>query len=205
MGHFLVQYLQARGYTTEKIGLPNSPNRFNVYAYLGGQRKTRVCLTAHMDTVPPHILFRIEGDTIFGRGTNDDKGPMAAQIMAVEELRAAGDIRARGDVAFLFVVGEEAGGPGMLEMGPWSTTMGLSWESIVFAEPTESKLAQGHKGHMVFRLDVQGVACHSGYPELGRSAIATMLAVLQERYENVYSSFSSSSFNLPWWTQLSAS
>lgn len=56
--------------------------------------------------VPPHIPYSISGNTIYGRGSNDAKGSVATQIQAVEELRKAGKV-SDGDVAMLFVVGEE--------------------------------------------------------------------------------------------------
>ncbi|EXJ78929.1 hypothetical protein A1O3_08429 [Capronia epimyces CBS 606.96] len=175
IGQFLAQYLSARGYTVELIPIDSSGRRNNVYAYLGRDRQARTCLTSHMDTVPPHIEWRLDGDIIYGRGACDDKGPLAAQIVAAEELRAEGLLQP-GDTSLLFVVGEEKGGPGMLA----ANDMNLSWEAIVFGEPTEGKLAVGHKGHYVFELYAQGVACHSGYPEQGYSATATLVALLDE-------------------------
>jgi acetylornithine deacetylase/succinyl-diaminopimelate desuccinylase-like protein len=58
--------------------------------------------------------------------------------------------------------------------------MNLTWEAIIFGEPTEGKLAVGHKGHYVFELFAQGVACHSGYPERGKSANTTLVSLLAE-------------------------
>ena len=71
----------------------------------------------------------------------------------VEELRAEGKI-ADGDVSFLFVVGEEKGGPGMIA----ANDMGLTWEAGIFAEPTEGKLGKGHKGNLVFEIVAHGKA-----------------------------------------------
>jgi len=175
IGIFLANYLRKLDYTVELIPIALNSPRCNVYAYLGSSRKTRACLSSHMDTVPPHIPFRIEGDIIYGRGACDDKGPLAAQIMAVEELRAENKL-ADGDVSLLFVVGEEKGGPGMLA----ANDMNLTWEAIIFGEPTEGKMAVGHKGHYVFELFVEGLACHSGYPDRGRNANDILVKVLAE-------------------------
>lgn len=176
IGVFLEQHLQSLGYTVERIPIaPGSP-RHNVYAYLGSSRQTRVLLTAHMDTVPPHIPLTVDGDIIRGRGSSDDLGPLAAQILAAEELRREGKIRAEGDIGLLFVVGEENGGHGMIA----ANDMGITWESGIFAEPTGSKLAKGHKGQVAFEVIANGVACHSGYPHLGKSATSALLAVLND-------------------------
>ncbi|KAF7590274.1 hypothetical protein BBP40_003011 [Aspergillus hancockii] len=173
VAHFLDNHLTNLGYTVERLPIAEGSTRENVYAYLGSQRKTRVCLTSHMDTVPPYIPLRIEGSTIYGRGACDDKGPMAAQIHALQALRAEGLIE-EGDVSFLFVVGEEKGGPGMLA----ANNQDLSFEGVIFAEPTERKLAVGHKGHLVFEVIGEGKACHSGYPERGINANIALVEAL---------------------------
>lgn len=154
IGVFLETHLRGLGYTVERIPIAEGSSRHNVYAYLGSSRKTRVLLTAHMDTVPPHIPLQIDGEIIRGRGSSDDLGPLAAQICAVEELRRGGSIGVEGEVGLLFVVGEENGGHGMVA----ANEMGLTWESGIFAEPTESKLAKGHKGQVAFDVIATGVA-----------------------------------------------
>ncbi|KAF7530901.1 hypothetical protein G7054_g9400 [Neopestalotiopsis clavispora] len=176
IGVFLEEHLHGLGYTVERIPIAPGSTRHNVYAYLGSARQTRVLLTAHMDTVPPHIPLTVTGDIIRGRGSSDDLGPLAAQILAAEELRREGKIRDEGDIGLLFVVGEENGGHGMIA----ANDMGLTWESGIFAEPTESKLAKGHKGQVAFEVIAKGVACHSGYPHLGKSATTALLNVLND-------------------------
>jgi acetylornithine deacetylase len=154
IGIFLEQHLQFLGWTVERIPIAPDSTRHNVYAYLGSSRQTRVLLTAHMDTVPPYIPLSIDGDIIRGRGSSDDLGPLAAQIVAAEELRREGKVRGEGDIGLLFVVGEENGGHGMIA----ANDMGVTWESGIFAEPTESKLAQGHKGQIAFEVIAKGIA-----------------------------------------------
>lgn len=56
--------------------------------------------------------------------------------------------------------------------------LGLRWDAVIFGEPTESKLAVGHKGHFVFELTAEGIPSHSGYPHKGHSANEEMLRVL---------------------------
>ena len=175
IGLYLDQYLKSLGYTVELIPIAPGSNRYNVYAYMGSNRKARTMMTSHMDTVPPHTPLSVKGDIIYGRGACDDKGPLAAQIVALEELRAEGAVK-DGDVSLLFVVGEEKGGPGMLA----ANDMNLTWESVIFGEPTESTLATGHKGHFVFELFASGVACHSGYPQQGKSATGVLIDLLSE-------------------------
>ncbi|EFX04895.1 c6 zinc finger domain containing protein [Grosmannia clavigera kw1407] len=139
---FLQPYLEAHGFTVELQ--PITAGRYNVLAY----------------------LYERRGNTVWGRGTVDDKGSVASQVVSVSALIAAGRIT-EGDVALLLDVGEEKGGDGIRA----ANELGLSWEAAVFGEPTELKLAAGHKGGLGFNLTAKGIAGHSGYPELGINAI----------------------------------
>ncbi|KAH0547856.1 hypothetical protein GP486_008403, partial [Trichoglossum hirsutum] len=196
VGNWLLDYLRKQGFTVEKqcVSMEKMPVvkekqkntvecRFNVLAYMGESRRTRTLITSHLDVVPPYLPYKVHGHEIYGRGSVDAKGSVASQIRAVEELREAGEI-SEGDVALLFVVGEEkkdanrdrhlVGGDGMRE----ANGLGLSWETVIFGEPTELKLASGHKGIVEFTLSAQGRASHSGYPELGINANSLILPAL---------------------------
>ncbi|KAK2689402.1 hypothetical protein QWA68_011864 [Fusarium oxysporum] len=173
---FLQTYLQDAGFTVETQSV--AKNRDNILAYYNNTRQTKVLVTSHIDTVPPFWPYERRGDEIWGRGTVDAKGSVAAQIIAVQELFDKKEVN-DGDVALLFVVGEETGGPGMGNVND----LGLSWESVVFGEPTELKLARGHKGGLGFTIKANGKAGHSGYPETGSNAIDSLvrgLAALQK-------------------------
>lgn len=173
---FLTTYLEDAGLTVEKQAV--AKDRDNILAYYGDKRKTRVLVTSHLDTVPPYWPYERRGDEIWGRGTVDAKGSIAAQVTAVLELQKEKTIDT-GDVALLFVVGEETGGDGMKA----ANDLGLSWESVIFGEPTELKLARGHKGGLRFTIKAKGKAGHSGYPETGSNAIDSLvrgLSALQQ-------------------------
>ena len=163
MSLFLNDYLESKGFTVERQ--PVEGSRENILAYIGKIRKTRVLVTSHIDTVPPFWPYERRGDEIWGRGTVDAKGSVASQIIAVESLKEKSEI-GEGDVALLFVVGEEKGGLGMQT----ANKLGLSWEAVIFGEPTELKLAKGHKGGLGVYIRAKGKAAHSGYPELGKNA-----------------------------------
>ncbi|CAN6611450.1 hypothetical protein TRVA0_004S04126 [Trichomonascus vanleenenianus] len=180
VGEFLKEYLENLDYTVETQVVQESPKRFNVYAYPGEKRDTRVLLTSHIDTVPPFFPYRVEGDKIYGRGAVDAKNCVASQISALEELRAAGEIE-DGDVALLFVVDEESTGAGM-KFANRKTGVD-SWETVIFGEPTELKLGVGHKGIALASYSVHGKASHSGYPELGVSANEILVDLLNELLE----------------------
>lgn len=168
---FLIKYLESKNFTVKSQ--PVSETRENVLAYIGPSPNTRVLVTSHIDTVPPFWPYERKEDEIWGRGSVDAKGSVASQIIAVESLLQSSEI-AEGDVGLLFVVGEEKGGEGMKKVND----LGLSWESVIFGEPTELKLASGHKGGMGFTMTAKGKAGHSGYPELGKSATLMLVRAL---------------------------
>src|SRR4051812_29117070 len=130
-----------------------------------------VTLSTHLDTVPPFIPPRLDGDRLYGRGACDAKGIAAAMIVAAERLRAA-----NAPVALLFVVGEEVTHDGAVAANRIATTSRV----LINGEPTESTLAVGTKGAMRFTLRTRGQAAHSAYPHLGRSAIADLVRLLAE-------------------------
>ena len=181
-GKYLHTYLSTHNFTVEEqeVTKPsiskhnNNKPRFNLLAYPGTQRTTRILLSSHIDTVPPFWPYELRGnDEIWGRGTVDDKNCVAAQTIAVEQLLASHEIGS-GDVGLLFVVGEETGGDGMQR----ANDLGLAWETVIFGEPTELKLAAGHKGTLGFHVKATGKAAHSGYPWLGESANSMLLPAL---------------------------
>ena len=177
VGQYLISYLEKRNFTVETQDVEaatfsKGPRR-NVFAFKGKKRKTRTLVTSHIDTVPPYLPYERKGDEIWGRGSVDAKGSVTAQIAAFEELYAAGKI-SEGDVALLFVVGEEDRGDGMKK----ANDLGLSWETVIFGEPTELKLSSGHKGMTGVLIKAKGKAGHSGYPWLGKSANAMLIPAL---------------------------
>ena len=131
-------------------------------------------MVKHIDTVPPYYGYEIRNqDQIWGRGSVDDKACVATQIQATQELLASQEILPN-DISLLFVVGEEIGGDGMRRVND----LELEWQTVIFGEPTELKLATGHKGILVFTLKAHGKAGHSGYPWLGKDANDMLVSAL---------------------------
>ena len=207
VGEFLVHYLNSHGFRTNKQAVPprrstaTEQGRCNILAWPNAERDQgpssppTVLITTHIDTVPPHIPYSIQGPEsaastlIKGRGSADAKGSAAAQIIAVEELLAAGQVRPQ-DIMLLFVVGEEEGGDGMRHFSrvlndPSSNHSDIldllpsnGFKAAIFGEPTENRLAKGHKGLLICNVKAKGRAGHSGYPWLGHSANELMLRAL---------------------------
>lgn len=150
------------------------PERYNIYAYFGESKNAKVLLTTHIDTVPPYFPYSRDGDKISGRGSVDAKASLVTQILSAFELFENGEIQ-EGDVALLFVVGEEYNGAGMRFA---NAHLNATWDHVIFGEPTEGKLGIGHKGVYHFDLNITGKASHSGYPELGIDANKKLIDTL---------------------------
>lgn len=162
---FVSRWLVARGWNVELQEV--APGRANVWATRSGNGVT---LSTHLDTVPPYVSPRLEGNRLYGRGSCDAKGIAAAMMTAADQLAAEGEHR----VDLLFVVGEEKNSDGARAANHLPATS--KW--LINGEPTESKLASGAKGSQRVIIRTRGRAAHSAYAYLGESAIEPMLRIL---------------------------
>src|SRR2546427_5815121 len=100
VGNLLFHELETLGFQAEKI--PVEGERCNIYATSAGHPHPEIVLSTHMDTVPPFIASSEDESRIYGRGSCDAKGIIAAQVAAATRLRTEGIY-----VGLLFLVGEE--------------------------------------------------------------------------------------------------
>jgi len=166
-GAWLARFLRDRGY--QVVEQPIAGGRFNVFAQQ--DEPPRVVLSTHFDCVPPFFSSREERGLLFGRGSCDAKGILAAQLTAAEHLRARGE----RSVALLFVAGEERGSDGARAANEQAPA-GVAY--LVNGEPTENRLGAATRGVLRVRLHAEGRAAHSAFPELGESAIDKLLDAL---------------------------
>lgn len=164
-GRWLADRLRQLGYTVSEQ--PVEGDRFNVIATLDAPV---VVMSTHFDCVPPFFPSSIADGKLYGRGSCDAKGILAAQVAAAERLRAVGETR----VGLLFVVGEERGSDGAVVAN--GTPPGSMF--LINGEPTGSKLATGTRGVLRVRLRARGRAGHSSAPHLFESAIDKLIDAL---------------------------
>jgi len=179
-GAFLYEYLTEQRYAVERMAVdqpdlastPGAGNseRFNVYAALPGVTPD-VVLSTHMDTVPPYFGCTEDDEFLYGRGTCDAKGIIAAQVAAADQLREAGV-----KVGLLFVVGEERDSAGAQVANQFPKGS----KFLINGEPTDNRLALASKGALRVELRAKGRMAHSAYPELGESAIDKLIAALHD-------------------------
>ena len=170
VGFFLRDHLLSLGWTVELQKV--SENQNNVIAYLNDT--PRVWFSTHLDTVPPFIPPTEDGEKIYGRGSCDAKGIIAAQITAAEQLRKEGI----EDIGLLYTVEEERSSTGARAAN--EHPLAAKCEYMINGEPTDNQLAVGSKGSFRLKIKTKGKAAHSAYPEMGDSAIETLLEILDD-------------------------
>jgi acetylornithine deacetylase len=172
VGNYLYGELCRIGYQTRRMRVEG--DRFNVYATSPEQPNPAVVFSTHMDTVPPFIASSEDAARIYGRGSCDAKGIIAAQIAAAERLRQEGIY-----VGLLFLVGEERDSLGAQAANEFAASQPAhGCKYLVNGEPTENRIALASKGTLRVEVTASGRMAHSAYPELGESAIDKLLAAL---------------------------
>jgi acetylornithine deacetylase len=124
-----------------------------------------------MDTVPPFFGASEDDEFLYGRGSCDAKGIIAAQVAAADRLREAGI-----KVGLLFVVGEERDSAGAIVAN--KSPKGSKF--LINGEPTDNRIAIASKGALRIELRAKGRMAHSAYPELGDSAIHKLVEALND-------------------------
>ena len=203
VAHTLHKLLTSLNFTATLQEVPPAPDapsttppRYNVLAWSGRNpappsSSNLVLLTSHIDTVPPHIPYALNHTPIppsqplnyttlprttllSGRGTVDAKASVAAQITAASLLSE----HETSNLLLLYVVSEENSGAGMTHFSSSDHNTPGKFKAAIFGEPTENRLACGHKGVVGALISASGRAGHSGYPWLGKSATAVLVRAL---------------------------
>lgn len=154
------------------------PGRPNVVGVLSGAGDGRsLMLNAHTDTVGVEGMEapftpRVEDGRMYGRGTQDMKGSLAAQLAAVRALQAS-DERLAGDVVVAAVIDEEH-----TSRGTEAVVERYDADGAIVTEPTDLTLALAHKGFVWIDIETRGRAAHGSRPDEGVDANMHMGRVL---------------------------
>jgi acetylornithine deacetylase len=169
VAEFAAAYLRQAGLEVhlEPVA-PGRPNVVAVLRGLGGGRS--LMLNGHLDTVGVQGMQapftpRLEGGRLYGRGAYDMKGPDAAAMLAVVDLKRSG-ARLAGDVVLALVCDEEHASLGTAALArQWRT------DAAVVVEPSELSLVLAHKGFVWARVRTLGRAAHGSRFAEGLDAI----------------------------------
>jgi acetylornithine deacetylase len=191
----IVDYLSQR---CEAIGLrvkrfsytdESGVEKINLIALAGmefaeGPPKVELALVGHTDTVPydPNWdgalrLTEREGK-LYGRGSCDTKGFIAATLAAIETVELKNLRRA---VALIFTADEEIGLIGAKRL---AEARAIHSSYAIVGEPTSLRPMRAGKGYCLAEVTIKGREAHSAYPALGTSAIFRAAGLLA-RIENL--------------------
>jgi succinyl-diaminopimelate desuccinylase len=151
----------------------------------GGERGA-LLFACHLDVVGPGegkwekpAFEAVESEgKIYGRGSADMKGGMAAAVTAIREIVDSGT-KLQGDIVFAAVAGEETDSCGATrfinDRGNLPEFLG-----VVIPEPTDFGIVTAHRGMLWLEVITKGRAAHGSTPQLGVNAIGSMRSVLNE-------------------------
>lgn len=149
----------------------------NVIGRVGAGRGPKLLFNGHMDVVdvgdparwthPPYDGV-IKSGVLYGRGSCDMKGGLAAMVYAIGALVDAG-VQLAGDLYLVGVVQEEPC-EGMA-MQVLVEEEGIRPDYVVIGEPSNLQVRVGHRGRVEMKVQVRGRAAHASAPTLGNNAI----------------------------------
>lgn len=155
-----------------------APGRPNAVAEIGDGNGPTLVFCAHLDTVGtagmtiPPFEPRVEGDRVYGRGSYDMKGSVAAVMAAAVALSRSG---LPGRLLVALVADEE-----YASVGAQDFIRRHPADACILAEPSEGKLILGHKGFVWAEIVARGRAAHGSRWDLGVSAIGKMARIVAE-------------------------
>lgn len=179
LGEYLAEYLQELGLSVTTRDVHHG--RMNVVALLPGTESDSIGLLfhGHMDTIPflgmdDPLSGDIQDGHIWGRGSVDQKGGLAAAIMALRMLKEA-SVPLRKGVAFAAVVDEESEHRGSYAL----VDDRIKADFAIVTEPSDLQVIIGHKGTVPARVTVHGRQAHGSTPWLGTNAIEHATRVIE--------------------------
>jgi acetylornithine deacetylase/succinyl-diaminopimelate desuccinylase len=186
VAEYIHSYLQEQGIHSELH--PVVDGRPNVIAKIEGKGDGKsLMFNGHMDTVLPYNMTidpfsaNISDGKIYGRGSVDMKGSLAAFMISMVAMKRSGYVP-DGDVIFTAVIGEE----GKSEGTEYIVKSDLTADGAIVGEPSDYEYAIGHRGLEWFDVTFYGKASHSGRPENGVNAIEHAMTFISRVKEDLY-------------------
>ncbi len=142
----------------------------NIVGKINGGSGPSVMLNGHMDVVDPgpsdgwpHPAYsgEIVDGHLWGRGSVDMKGPVAAMIYGAACFKKLG-AQPAGDIFMTVAVSEEIGG-----LGSEFLMRDFSADCAIVGEPSNNQLRIGHRGRIELQVKFKGRSAHASAPHLG--------------------------------------
>lgn len=195
---FLENLLKSWGLRVDNYPAPDDRvaggARPNLVAWLPGESPQKVWVLSHLDVVPPGdeklwdsdpYTLRVEGDRLYGRGTEDNHHGIVISLMAVKALLDL-QLTPPRTVALALVSDEETGSGKGLDFLLKHHRQLFSPDDLIIVpdagSPDGTMIEVAEKSMLWLRLEVEGRQCHASRPELGRNtlrACAHMIVALE--------------------------
>jgi len=172
---YAADYLEASG-AAVSVRKDTEGRKANLFATLGPTDTGGTLLTGHTDVVPaigkdwttdPFSLVR-KGDRLYGRGTCDMKGFIAA-VLAMVPRYSPLDFKRPLHIALTY--DEEVGCLGARNLVEQLTKEGITPATAIIGEPTSMRVIEGHKGCYEYTTSFRGTNGHGSEPDKGVNAI----------------------------------
>lgn len=187
---FVAERMRAIGCEVRIAAPPEKPEALSTIAGLG-EGEPVVMLHAHIDTVPiakneadkwsvEPYAGALQDGALYGKGSVDDKAPLASMMLAMADAARQNDLRGR--LVLVAAAEEEVGG----QLGTkWLADHGHlpDCDFIVVGEQTENRVATAHKGVMRATVHTSGVAVHATNPDRGVNAIVAMAKIVDALHD----------------------
>jgi succinyl-diaminopimelate desuccinylase len=186
----MISYLKKAGFTIHLLPFEGIQN---FYARLGNSSPV-FCFAGHTDVVPsgpeeswttPPFSGKIRENNLFGRGSADMKGALAAMVSAVSEFLKESPLQ-KGSIVFL-ITGDEEGPAihGTAKVMEWLRQKGEKMDFCLVGEPTSNhrvgdQIKNGRRGSVNGRLTLYGIQGHVAYPHLAKNPLHEGLDILKE-------------------------
>lgn len=181
---YLAKLFEQYGFKTEIDAFGD--RRANLIVEFGSDSSKRVLgVTGHMDTVAignrnnwHHDPFGAEtqGDRLYGRGAADMKSGLAAQVIALIELKESG-WQPDGKIRFIATAGEEYGTPGANRLEERGIAKDL--DALIVGEPTGGNIVYATSGSYNYQVICKGRSAHSSMPERGVNAVSGLARFIE--------------------------
>ena len=116
----------------------------------------KVAVNAHIDTVTPYLQVSRKDDTIFGRGTCDDKSGctvMMATLLLLKEIKDQFNVVPGSDLTFMFVIDEETGGNGSLSLA-LDKDLKERYDTVVVLECCDQQIYPANRGGLWYKIEI---------------------------------------------------
>lgn len=181
---FLKDAFKKHGLEAKEI--PAAPNRCDLIVEYGNENDgPTLGLCGHEDTVAignqddwrfPPLGAVVKGGKMYGRGTSDMKSGLAAEALALMELKDEGWVP-HGQLRFMATIAEESSPTNHMQGAEEFDRDGYtkSLDAVIIGEPFDADVVFAHKGSITYAVTSKGKAAHSSTPQFGYNAIDPLI------------------------------